>query len=170
MFFFQGFLKALRSLNDHFGNIYINLGSPLSVKEYIQNDYNISDETLKPLDLQQLTPQQFSKVQDIADFAVTLHQKNTVVMISNLIAIVLMQSVIKNELLYFDEVLSEVDWLIKLLKNLGASVFENNVKSSVERILVVHSKMIALDKDKRLRLISGTLVVASDEVKAKMKG
>lgn len=91
-------------------------------------------------------------------------------MITNLISIVLMQSVIKNELLSFDEVLSEVDWVINLLKNLGASVFENDVKSSVERILVVHSKMIALDKDKRLRLISGTLMDVSDEVKTNMKG
>ncbi|XP_026315064.1 dihydroxyacetone phosphate acyltransferase isoform X2 [Hyposmocoma kahamanoa] len=165
-----GFLKALRSLNDHFGNIYINLGSPLSVKDYIQNDYNISEETLKPLDLQQLTPEQFSKVQDIANYAVTLQQKNTVVVITNLISIVLMQSLIKNELLSYDEVLKEVHWVVNLLKNLGASVFENDVKSSVDRILVVHSKMIALDKDKRLRLISGTLMDMSDEVKAKMKG
>lgn len=109
-------------------------------------------------------------MQDIADYAITLQQKNTVVMISNLISIVLMQSVIKNKLLYFDEVLSEVDWVINLLKNLGASVFENNVKSSVERILVVHNKMMALDKEKRLRLISRTLMDASDEDKAKMKG
>lgn len=81
-----------------------------------------------------------------------------------------MQSVIKNELLSFDEVLSEVDWVINLLKSLGASVFVNDVKSNVERILVVHSEMIALDKDRRLRLISGKLVDISDDVKARMKG
>ncbi|CAH0594125.1 unnamed protein product [Chrysodeixis includens] len=165
-----GFLKALRSLNDHFGNIYINLGAPLSLREYLHNDTSHSKETLKPIDLQQLTPDQFKKVQKIADYVITLQQKNTVATISNLLSLVLMQSLMKNQLLEYEELIQEVEWMVQELRNLGASVFENDVRSSVDRILVVHRSMMRLDKEKRLRLISGVLTDLSSEDKKKMKG
>ncbi|XP_047033623.1 dihydroxyacetone phosphate acyltransferase [Helicoverpa zea] len=165
-----GFLKALHTLNDHFGNIYINLGAPLSIREFLKNDTSHSQETLKPLDMQQLTPDQFKQVQSIADYVITLQQKNTVATISNLLSLVLMQSLMKNVPLEFEEVLQEVGWMVQELRNLGATVFENDVRSSVERILVVHRKMMRLDKERRLRLISGVLVDLSSEVKKKMKG
>uniref|UniRef100_A0A2A4JUG1 Phospholipid/glycerol acyltransferase domain-containing protein n=1 Tax=Heliothis virescens TaxID=7102 RepID=A0A2A4JUG1_HELVI len=165
-----GFLKALHTLNDHFGNIYINLGAPLSIREFLKNETTHSQETLKPLDMQQLTPDQFKQVQNIADYVITLQQKNTVATISNLLSLVLMQSLIKNVRLDFEEVVQEVGWMVQELRNLGATVFENDVRSSVERILVVHRKMMRLDKERRLRLISGVLVDLSSDVKKKMKG
>ncbi|KAJ8724041.1 hypothetical protein PYW07_008021 [Mythimna separata] len=165
-----GFLKALHNLNDHFGNIYLNMGSPLSVRDFIKNDTSHSNETLKPLDLQQLTPEQFKKVQSIADYVITLQQKNTVATISNLLSLVLMQSLMKDSPLEFEEVIEEVGWMIQELRNLGATVFENDVRSSVERILVVHKKMMRLDKERKLRLISGVLTDLSESVKNKMKG
>ncbi|XP_049877516.1 dihydroxyacetone phosphate acyltransferase [Pectinophora gossypiella] len=164
-----GLLKALHSLNDHFGNIYINPGAPLSVKQYLKSE-SISSEMLKPVDLQQLTPEQFTQVQDIANYVITLQQQNTVATISNLIALVLMQSLIQNKTLDIEDIVSEMNWVIELLKSLGASVYEKDVRSDVERILVVHSKMMRLDKDKKLRLLSSTLMTVSDDVKKKMKG
>lgn len=106
----QGLLKSLHRLNDHFGNIYINLGDPISIKEYLDQssdqsvDASARSETLKPLDLQQLTAKQVDMVQDIADYIVTLQQEITVVTITNLLAIVLMGSLMKNEALTFDQV------------------------------------------------------------------
>ncbi|KAG7298083.1 hypothetical protein JYU34_018853 [Plutella xylostella] len=165
-----GLLKALKSLNEHFGNIYINLGEPLSVKEFLHSSEAHPKDLLKPTDLQQLTPEQFSFVQDIANHVADLQQKCTVVTISYLVALVLMQSIIKNTALTFEEVLEEVEWVIKVLRQLGASVFENDVKSSVERILIVHSKMMKLDKDNKLKLISSMPMDISSEVQRKMKG
>lgn len=169
-FLLQGFLRSLRSLNDHFGNIYVNLGSPFSVKEYLQHYQSSTDEMLKPMDLQQLTPHQFTQVQDLANHVVKLQQENTVATISNLLALVLMQSVMLNRPLAFEEVIKEVDWIIQVLKNLGASVFENDVTSSVDRILVVHGKMMKLDRERKLRLISSSQMEVSEDVKLKMKG
>ncbi|CAB3248867.1 unnamed protein product [Arctia plantaginis] len=165
-----GLLKALHNLNDHFGSIYVNLGNPLSVREYLKNNTLYTRETLKPVDLQQLTNEQFKQVQSIADYVTTLQQKNTVATISNLLSLVLMQSVIKNEPLHFDEVLQEVNWMATVLRHLGGSVFENDVKSSVERILVVHGKMMRLDRQRRLRLKSGVLMDMSNDIEKKMKG
>lgn len=122
------------------------------------------------MDLQQLTPDQFKQVQSIADYVITLQQKSTVATISNLLSLVLMQSLMKNEPLPFEEVLEEVGWMVTVLRNLGATVFENDVRSSVERILVVHGKMMRLDKERRLRLVSGVLMNLSNDVKKKMKG
>ncbi|XP_045776617.1 dihydroxyacetone phosphate acyltransferase isoform X1 [Maniola jurtina] len=171
-----GLLKSLHRLNDHFGNIYINLGDPISIKEYLDQssdqsvDASARSETLKPLDLQQLTAKQVDMVQDIADYIVTLQQEITVVTITNLLAIVLMESLMKNEALTFDQVLKKVEWLIEVLQNLGASVFENDIKGSVERILVVHKNMITLDKDGKLRLVPSVPMDVNCDVQRKMKG
>ncbi|XP_023954941.2 dihydroxyacetone phosphate acyltransferase [Bicyclus anynana] len=171
-----GLLKSLHRLNDHFGNIYINLGDPISIKEYLDRsadqlvDKSIhSAESLKPLDLQQLTVDQMDKVQDIADYVVTLQQESTVVTITNLLAIVLMQSLIVDEALSLEQVVDKIDWLIDVLRKLGASVFENDLKASVERILVVHKQMVTLDGDK-LMLVPALPMVVSPDVQKKMKG
>ncbi|KAM3962457.1 dihydroxyacetone phosphate acyltransferase [Aphomia sociella] len=164
-----GLLKSLYSLNDHYGNIYVNLGTPISVKDYLKDIKN-TDEMLKPLDLQQLTPDQFKQVQSVANYVITLQQKCTVATITNLLALVVMNSLIKNQVLFFDEVLQEVGWMVGVLRALGASVFENDIRSSVDRILVVHSKMLKLDKERRLRLLSSKLMDVSSDVQKKMKG
>ncbi|KAF9414338.1 hypothetical protein HW555_007735 [Spodoptera exigua] len=168
----RGFLKALHNLNDHFGNMYLNVGEPLSAREFYKQNSNVlnSSETSKPMDLQAVTPEQFKQVQSLADYVITLQQKNTVATISNLVALVLMQSLMKNEPLKLDEVYTEVEWMIQELRILGAKVFENDVKGSVDRILVVHQKMMKLDHEGRLKLIYANPTELSDEVKKKMKG
>ncbi|CAH0728277.1 unnamed protein product, partial [Brenthis ino] len=165
-----GFLKSLYRLNDNYGNIYINLGDPISLREYLGQDLPFSSETLKPLDLQHLTTEQFKYVQDIADYTVSMQQESTVVTISNLICIILMESIIKNEVLSLEQVSIKIEWLIQILRTLGASVFENDVKTSIDRILLVHKKIMKLDGDNKLRLVSGTLMDVSPEVQKKMKG
>lgn len=92
------------------------------------------------------------------------------VTITNLLALVLMQCLIKNEVLVLEEVIKELSWMISVLQRLGASVFENDVAASLRRILVVHSKMVKLDQDMRLRLISSLPMNISAEIKKKMKG
>lgn len=90
--------------------------------------------------------------------------------ITNLMALVLMQSLMNNEPLAFTDLLEEVEWMMKVLNNLGAKVFENDIKSSVERILVVHRKMMTLDRERRLRLVAEAAMSVSSETKNKMKG
>ncbi|XP_050672009.1 dihydroxyacetone phosphate acyltransferase isoform X2 [Leptidea sinapis] len=164
-----GLLKALRSLNDHFGNVYISVGEPLSLKKFIGRP-EFSTELSKPSAFQQLTDAQLKSVQNVAHQAVLMQQENTVVTISNLLSIVLMGSLYKNKLLDFEEVLVEMGWVIKVLRTLGASVFENDVRSSVERVLVVHRSMVTLDKDKKLRLVSSALREVDSGVQMNMKG
>ncbi|KOB77026.1 putative Dihydroxyacetone phosphate acyltransferase [Operophtera brumata] len=122
------------------------------IREYLQKETSHPHELLKPRDLQQITPDQFKSVQDVADHVITMQQDCTVATITNLMALVLMQSLINNEPLAFPDLLQEVQWMMEVLNNLGAKVFENDVKSSVERILVVHRKMMTLDRERRLRL------------------
>lgn len=122
------------------------------------------------MDLQQLTPAQFQNVQDIANYVITLQQQNTVATISNLLALVLMQSLMNGTALELNEVLKEVEWMVEVLRALGASVFENDVSSSVARVLVIHDKMMRLDQKNRLRLVSNEVIDVSADVKRKMKG
>lgn len=72
--------------------------------------------------------------------------------------------------LELNEVLKEVEWMVEVLRALGASVFENDVSSSVARVLVIHDKMMRLDQKNRLRLVSNEVIDVSADVKRKMKG
>ncbi|XP_038206877.1 dihydroxyacetone phosphate acyltransferase [Zerene cesonia] len=164
-----GLLKALRRLNDHFGNIYINFGTPISLKQYI-GPTAFSPETLKPRDLQQLTDQEMKLVQKVANHVVTLQQESTVVTITNLIAIVLMLSLHRRKVMDREEVVSEVEWLIEVLRSLGAIVFENDVRSSMERVMLVHGTMMRLDREGKLRLVSSALMDINPDVQKNMKG
>ncbi|XP_045452934.1 dihydroxyacetone phosphate acyltransferase [Melitaea cinxia] len=164
-----GLLKALHRLNDHYGNIYINLGDPVSIREFIGRT-NASSEMSKPLDLQELTADEFKSIQDVGDYMVTRQQDCTVVTISNLIAIVLMESLMKNEVFSFEQVVEKIEWLIRVLRDLGASVFENDVKGSIERILVVHNSLMKLDGKNNLRLVSSALMNVNSDIQKKMKG
>ncbi|XP_047525393.1 dihydroxyacetone phosphate acyltransferase [Pieris napi] len=164
-----GLIKALHTLNDHFGNIYINLGTPMSLKSYLGHS-TLSPETLKPRDLQKLTDDQMRLVQRVADHVVTLQQENAVVTITNLLCIVLMDSLYKGRALGQNEVESQISWLIEVLQNLGASVFERDVKGNMERVLIVHRTMVKLDREKRLRLVSSALMNVTADVQKKMKG
>lgn len=165
----QGLLKALHRLNDHYGNIYINLGDPVSIREFI-GQTNASSDILKPLDLQELTADEFNSIKDVGDYMVTRQQDCTVVTISNLISIVLMESLMKNEVLSFEQVVVKMEWLIQVLRDLGASVFENDVRGSIERILVVHKSLMKLDGKNNLRLVSSALMNVNSDVQKKMKG
>ncbi|XP_028160148.1 dihydroxyacetone phosphate acyltransferase isoform X3 [Ostrinia furnacalis] len=165
----KGLLKWITTLNGHFGNMYINFGEPMSVRDYLKwTPY--TDERLKPSELQTLSPQQFSQVQDVADYVVTQQQANSVATISNLLALVLMESLMNQRALPYDEVIVEVDRMIKVLRSLGATVFEDDVRKNVDRVLVVQAKSWKLDKDRRLRIISSEPIDVTDELKKKMKG
>ncbi|KAL0869266.1 hypothetical protein ABMA27_007534 [Loxostege sticticalis] len=165
----KGLIKWISSLNGHFGNMYINFGDPISVQEYLKQ-IPYSDESLKPIELQTLSPEQFSQVQDVADYVVGQQQANSVATISNLLALVLMESLMTQRALPYEEVLVEVERMIKVLRSLGATVFEDDVRKNVDRVLVVQDKSWTLDKDRRLRIISSEVIDVTDELKNKMKG
>lgn len=111
-----------------------------------------------------------SQVQEIAHQVVVLQQRSTVVTITNLLALVLMQCLVRNQALLLEAVVEEVNWVIGVLRRLGASVFESDAAASLRRISVVHSRMVRLDREGRLRLLSGLPMSISDGIQTKMKG
>ncbi|KAL4703271.1 hypothetical protein ACJJTC_009246, partial [Scirpophaga incertulas] len=165
----KGLLKWLSTLNDNFGNMYINIGEPISVRDYVLHIPH-SVESLKPIDLQEISQEQFRQVQEVAEFTVTQQQQSTVATISNLLAIVLMQSLMQQRCLSYEEVLEDVEWVEKVLRKLGATVFEENARKNVDRILSIHSKWWTLDSEKKLRIIVSDTIQVTDNLTKKMKG
>lgn len=164
-----GFIKALRKLSDNFGNIYINFGAPISIREHL-NIPILSKQTLNPSDLQQLTSDQFTLVQEIADDIVGLLQKNTIITITSLLALVISQYMFKNQPIEYQSLIQEVDWIIKQLELLGANVFENDAKKCILRMVLVHNKLVRFGKDAVLHLICDPPINLTSCVKARMKG
>ncbi|XP_037301222.1 dihydroxyacetone phosphate acyltransferase [Manduca sexta] len=166
-----GFLKALKSLNDNFGDIYINLAEPISLRSYLDDDVQPrSGEDLKPVDMQQLTADQFKQVQDLAEDMITLQDAYTVVNVSNLVAMTLMQCLMVNQTMSFEDVCEEAQFIATVLLARGAAVFAKDYTKSVEKVLLVHRRLMRLDQNKHLRLLTEPLMDVSDDMKAKMKG
>ncbi|XP_037302779.1 dihydroxyacetone phosphate acyltransferase-like [Manduca sexta] len=166
-----GFLKALKSLNDNFGDIYINLAEPISLRSYLDDDVQPrSGEDLKPVDMQQLTADQFKQVQDLAEDMITLQDAYTVVNVSNLVAMTLMQCLMVNQTMSFEDVCDEAQFIATVLLARGAAVFAKDYTKSVEKVLLVHRRLMRLDQNKHLRLLTEPLMDVSDDMKAKMKG
>ncbi|CAH2045687.1 unnamed protein product, partial [Iphiclides podalirius] len=165
-----GLIKALRSLNDHFGNIYINFGAQISLREFLRDHSLVTGEMLKPPSLQQLTPEQILRVREVAHEVVALQQNSATATITNFVAFALMDAFARNAAPQYERFLLDVEWTAQTLRGLGASVYERDVRSSVDSILVVHHKLVVLDGDNRLRLVAGDLMEVSSEVKGKMKG
>lgn len=141
----------------------------MSLKTYLGHSA-LSSETLKPRDLQKLTDEQMKLVQMVADYVVTLQQESTVVTMTNLLCIVIMDSLYRGRVLELGEVESQIDWLIGVLQTLGASVFESDVKGSMQRVLTVQRSIIKLDREKKLRLVSSAPMNVTSDVQKKMKG
>ncbi|GBP35993.1 Dihydroxyacetone phosphate acyltransferase [Eumeta japonica] len=167
-----GFLKALNFLNDNFGNIYINMGKPLSVKNFFGSKLRVSKETLNPVEMQQISSEQFALVQELANYVVFLQQKTMVVTISNLLAMTLMHSIMRNVLLNIQELALEIEWAIDVLTKLDVTIFETDVKASIARILLVHHKTVKLDNNNKLRLIisDNNPIIMGESTISKMKG
>ncbi|CAG9789045.1 unnamed protein product [Diatraea saccharalis] len=109
--------------------MYINFGEPMSVKEYLKH-IPYTRESLKPVDLQELSPEQFSQVREVAEEVICRQQAATVLTAANLLAVILTHCLVKRTCLSYEQLLEEVEWLKKVSYNL-------NCKSNFFKLLSI---------------------------------
>jgi hypothetical protein len=57
-----------------------------------------------------------------------------------------------------------------VLRDLGGTVFEEDSRRNVDRILAIHSRFWTLDERRQLRILVSSPIEVTDELKKKMKG
>ncbi|CAH0400303.1 unnamed protein product [Chilo suppressalis] len=151
----RGLLKWVSSLNEQFGNMYINFGSPLSGRELLRLPRGArTAEALKPPDLQELTPDQFAQIRSVASRVVSGQQQAALLTCSHLLALVITQAFILRTAPSRERVLDSLRCYTRMLSDLGAQIWEGKgEEQELDRALVVHAQSWAFDHQRRLRLL-----------------
>lgn len=116
-------MKALRILNENHGNVYVNFGTPFSVKDYIGSKIDRSIHNFGPVHLQDLTPQESKQIVDLAHTIVDKQKDLTVLTCFNLVAAVVNNNLINgSKRLQLDWLVLEVSWFLSILEKLDVVV------------------------------------------------
>lgn len=170
---FQGLFKALNILNDYLGNIYVNIGTPISAKEYFGSSMKRMMHALKPVELQTLTPEENKLVQTISHEIVYRQQRYAFVTTFQMIAVSVMMSLHKAQPLSEADLFKEIVWLARLFKSYDANIFDYDEeiwKEEFKDAFQAHCNLVRIDKAKKLRLVSDAPVVLTIDIQNKMKG
>lgn len=165
----SGLIKSLKIVNDNFGNVYINFGKPISVREWFNGKIERRDHNLKPLHEQELTADEKKIIVKFAYEIIYKQQSLTVVTTFNLIALCLTNSIVQNVSLKFDGLLQEIAWFKKILEAQGATTDITDVKKNVLESLDVHKNLVTLNADGDISLYFEKIVLG-DFNKKLLKG
>ncbi|XP_050509840.1 dihydroxyacetone phosphate acyltransferase [Diabrotica virgifera virgifera] len=150
----SGLFKSMKILKENFGNIYLHMDEPISVKEYFGDKINRSIHSIGPLHKQEVTVEEKRQLPPLAHEILKRQQNATVLTVFNLMAII-----INNNLTYqtnrltVKELVGEVTWIRSVVDKLGAFTHFENAEKGVREALITHNNLIRLDKRKMLRLI-----------------
>ncbi|KAL0269875.1 UNVERIFIED_CONTAM: hypothetical protein PYX00_007463 [Menopon gallinae] len=151
----KGLFKALTILNESYGNIYINFGEPLSVRNYFGSNIDRSIHNFGPVHMQELTSDESKQISQLAHNIVRKQQDLTVINCFNLVSTVINNHVMGCSMpLTLDGLIFEVEWLLPIIKGLNAIVaVEKNVVHSINVALQLHSNLVRVTTDKNIKLL-----------------
>ncbi|XP_049858288.1 dihydroxyacetone phosphate acyltransferase isoform X1 [Schistocerca gregaria] len=148
----SGFVKALKLVNEHYGNIYVEFGEPISVKSFCQENGH-SDPRLwrqaVPREVPAAVDLEAATVQELAYKVVHAQMASTVLTPFNVLAIALSGSLMwkADAAPSLTHIAREVTWLCSVLETLGALVDCKGPASTEEVLresLSVHKSLITL--------------------------
>uniref|UniRef100_A0A2H8TI04 Dihydroxyacetone phosphate acyltransferase n=1 Tax=Melanaphis sacchari TaxID=742174 RepID=A0A2H8TI04_9HEMI len=108
-----GLINSIKNMDDQYGNIYINFGSPFSLQKYVkdinQNGKNNENHNI---------------VLTLAHEIVYRQQHNMILSYFNILAVALIYNLSKNntEDIHLDKVTYQISWISKLFKKCGAQI------------------------------------------------
>ena len=145
----SGLLKATSILKEDYGDIYINIGDPISIRKYLEPKVDRHLFTSKPLHLSPLTKQELCECESLGLHVLRKLQKGAVISVWSLSCISFMQSLWKEcWAMPFLQLEKEVEWLVYLVDKLGAVVsIENSASETLKRNLNIHC-LVASENDK----------------------
>ncbi|CAH1793298.1 unnamed protein product [Owenia fusiformis] len=115
----SGLMKARGILDEDFGNVHMNIGAPVSIRQYSLGRINRMNHSTVPRYIASLTDQEQRLIEELAYHMVIRQQQNMVISPWALCAAVLMQN---REGIRFKQLVKEVDWLKRQAAVLGTYV------------------------------------------------
>lgn len=136
----SGFFKSLSIIKEHFGNIYVDFTSPISVKQYFGEAFNTTaTHCLGPIHQQQLTSHDREFINDLGYKVLRVQRAHATIMPFNLAALSI--ECLKSNCL--SSLASDMSWLRDTLHQLGARV----TLESLDDSLKVHGNLLKINGD-----------------------
>lgn len=148
----SAFIKSLKIVNENYGNVYMNFGQPISVKEWFSDKIIRDKHTLKPLHEQELTPNEKKLVAKFAYEVIYRQQRLTVITTFNLIALCLTNSIKRTVPLTLNKLFDDIIWYKTVLEAQGAKTNLTDVKRNVLESLDVHKNLVTLSANGEITL------------------
>lgn len=153
----RGLLKARKILDDDYGNVFVHLGEPISVREFCTNKIDRTVHNLGPRHLSAVTPAEHQIIQELAFQALKCHQNNLNVSPFVLIAAVLMTYVQKNVAnISLQCLVNDTRWLLSLLSSMGHRINWNYDKDPVAVVkdhCIIHHNLIHITEEGMVQVL-----------------
>ncbi|XP_055850821.1 dihydroxyacetone phosphate acyltransferase [Episyrphus balteatus] len=144
----KGFFKALKILDERFGRMYMDVGDPISVKEFFGPATDRIRRASIASHLQKLNKDEVLMIKKLANEVVYQQQKRIVITTFNMIAVLYTYSLNCQRPLNIDELSNEVLLLKTLFEKLGAHVAtnSNSIKPEIIKTVEIHSNVVTFEK------------------------
>lgn len=143
----SGLFKARKILAENFGNIYMTVGNPISMREFCRNKIERSIHNLQPRFRSILSPEETEVCSALANRIVKTQQKNLYISAFPLIALILGHDLsVRGQGVPCDYLTEQVLWLKELIEKTGAFVILNDDSSSpwLCQTIELHSNLVQL--------------------------
>ncbi|XP_023228673.1 dihydroxyacetone phosphate acyltransferase-like [Centruroides sculpturatus] len=141
----KGLFKARKILQQNFGNVYVQFGNPISVRDFCNGKIDRSIHNLQPRFLSSLNEEEQLLCLNFANHIIKRQQHNLLLSPFPLICLVV-GYIDNNQKVYLNDLFSNVGWLTKLLNKTGISiVYENtSLNESIIYHINLHSNLLKL--------------------------
>ncbi|XP_017773571.1 PREDICTED: dihydroxyacetone phosphate acyltransferase [Nicrophorus vespilloides] len=157
----SGFFKSLSMVNEKYGSIYIDVGSPISVKDFFGSRLDKTKNHLIPQHLQILGPYEKKEISSFAEHIVNAQQHLTVLSAFNLIATVLNNNLLmRKNILRLDELVTDVMWIRNILDKFGALSNLKYPRENIMDALDVHKNLVQMDDESNITLVQDSVILA----------
>lgn len=145
----SGLLKAMGILKESFGDIVINIGSPVSLRTYLSPHADRHLYMAQPRHLMPLTRKELVACEGLGLHVLRQIQCGAVCSVWSLMCIVLLQELQRGySTMPLVQLVQQVDWLITLVCKMGGKIsLEGSVAEAVRKALTVHCQVAALGSD-----------------------
>lgn len=148
----RGLLKARKILDDDYGNFFMHIGKPISVREFCTNKIDRTVHNLGPRHLSSTSEAEHLAIEQLAYEVIHRHQKDLIVSPFVLVAAVLITYMQKNVMeMPLQRLVDDTRWLLSLLSSMGHNINWNYNSDPVlivkEHCAVHHNVVHITEKD-----------------------
>lgn len=167
----KGFFKALKIIDERFGRMYMDVGDPISVKEFFGKRSDQFHRASIPSYLQKLNRDEVQLIKKLANEVVYQQQRRIVITTFNMIAVLYTHSINSQQPLNIAELSIAIPLLKTLFEKLGAHVATNIncIKPEIIKTVEIHSNVVKFERANLKYTPSTGVDMKAIEVK-KLKG